>query len=466
MLPDNHSLVHETIRVYKRPISQRHSTGLSAPAQGRTQEGGSTASGVRTGRRGGYVSPWLPWSAPMDRPWRASTQPASPPNNAAPAGSSAAIPSRRKRRRGGRKHKKAEAGTRDAASSEDTGGIRRDSESVGDNEEPTPSDPSSTGQHRSDGSPATRIPAALSPKTIFIDLTSTDSEDEEPPRGPPTSALAWEGPFPRGAIKGEPEKPPATPSINRDSGGRDITIPLGGINQDGVTAAESTATSFQDPIAGTQPHREGEGAGRINNQGIGRAYTGGACAYPEDPPATSTPRLGSGGSQGSGATSRTTSAASMAHHSVQVETRDNSSCADTSVEEPAEVVIRQDSEQIKRLIADLSTKLKECRNQCTPHQSRELLHFNTSVGPRRFPLSGPPAWPGIRDNPRVKQRRLERASALEKEATRLRESVSPDTACLSIHQRLGNRQQQLQEHSPLLRATAVARNKEEYTKNR
>ena len=90
-------------------------------------------------------------------------------------------------------------------------------------------------------------------------------------------------------------------------------------------------------------------------------------------------------------------------------------------------MIRQDSVQILRLIADLSTKLRECRNEVTERQNRELLHFNNSVGPRRFPISGPPAWPGIRDNPRVRQRRLERASALEKEAARLRESVSPDT---------------------------------------
>ena len=110
----------------------------------------------------------------------------------------------------------------------------------------------------------------------------------------------------------------------------------------------------------------------------------------------------------------------------QIETGDESSRSTDSAEEPVEVLIRQDSDQIKRLISDLTTRLGECtrRLENPSNQSRELLHFNTSLGHRRFPLSGPPAWPGIRDNPQVRQRRLERAAALEKEATRLRESIS------------------------------------------
>ena len=81
MLPDGHSLVHETVRVYKRPVRPGHSAGLSTQAQGRGQEGGSTASGVRDRRRG-YISPWLPWSAPVDRPWRAPAQYAPATDNA------------------------------------------------------------------------------------------------------------------------------------------------------------------------------------------------------------------------------------------------------------------------------------------------------------------------------------------------------------------------------------------------
>ena len=111
---------------------------------------------------------------------------------------------------------------------------------------------------------------------------------------------------------------------------------------------------------------------------------------------------------------------------IRDRTGDESSRSTDSAEEPVEVLIRQDSDQIKRLISDLTTRLGECtrRLETPSKQSRELLHFNTSLGHRRFPLSGPPAWPGIRDNPRVRQRRLERAAALEKEATRLRESIS------------------------------------------
>ena len=430
LLPPDASLVHETIRIYQRPVAERHASGISTQDEGGEQKGGPQASGVRPRR--GFISPWLPWAAPADRPWRSNLRHASSPSriDTTPGPPSSDTPARRKRKRGGRKHKKAPARACESTPPAHPTSVGRDDSNGSSDARETVGSTSDSRQHRAVDGEAEDDPAAVkSPTTIFIDLTSTDSEDEEPPRGPAIRQLIGERPE---FNKGEPEKPPIKSRICGHPGDRTSPITTGGIYEVRTTAAEVYAehiSRYEEEVAGenVDPSAHTHEIKRVSNYGVGPHYPGGACAYPEEPTAFSTPRAatGSGGSQGSG-TSSTASATSLAHHQVQIETGDESSRSTDSAEEPVEVLIRQDGDQIKRLISDLTTRLGECtrRPEDPSNQSRELLHFNTSLGHRRFPLSGPPAWPGIRDNPRVRQRRLERAAALEKEATRLRESVS------------------------------------------